>query len=320
MSITAIARINYYTKLHQVDIELDKDIVPLLIRLRTRYTLFSYANALKLRSKYSKRLYEMLSQFKKTGVLHISLDELKLRLGLLNEETGQDKYTDFASLKRSVLDVCEKEINNLDDIKFSYRAAKSGRKYTQLTFHIGNPGQKGIESVSPPAVPQEGLEIRALPQPRQKLTPDEFKTKELLVDDLKYTDIQTAHKLLRQIGLQRLSELTWKLKAQIKKDQAIVPQHFFKALLGKLNKGGLLTVEEYVSGTPSRLAGYLHRDMKFNVSELIQLLERISETDLSQVIADFEKDIQRGYTERSKSELYKRIHDIISKKLPQNTR
>ena len=40
-------------------------------------------------------MYEMLSQFKDTGVMTVSLKELKTRLGLIDLETGKERYTEF---------------------------------------------------------------------------------------------------------------------------------------------------------------------------------------------------------------------------------
>jgi hypothetical protein len=68
------------------------------------YTTLDLANALKIKEANSKRIYEMLCQFKDTGVFKISVQELKERLGLRNLETKKDIYPSLGSLQQ----VCKK--------------------------------------------------------------------------------------------------------------------------------------------------------------------------------------------------------------------
>jgi plasmid replication initiation protein len=58
----------------------DPKLYPFLTNLKQRFTTYRLQAALTLKSKHSKRLYEMFSQFKDTGVMKVSLKELKTRL------------------------------------------------------------------------------------------------------------------------------------------------------------------------------------------------------------------------------------------------
>ena len=90
-----------------------------------------------LRSKYSKRIYKMLSQFKSPGVMHISVEELKKRLKLLDSKTGKEKFKDWTIFVKKVLEVAKREINEFADLRFTYEAKETGRKFTNLEFKIG---------------------------------------------------------------------------------------------------------------------------------------------------------------------------------------
>lgn len=58
----------------------------------SRYTAFQLAMALRLTSKYAKRMYEMLSQHKEQGTIEISVEALKYRLALKDPKTGKEQY------------------------------------------------------------------------------------------------------------------------------------------------------------------------------------------------------------------------------------
>ena len=120
----------------ELRIKISKNILPYFVALKKNYTEFELHVALSLRHKYAKRLYEMLSQHKEIGELNISVKELKRRLKLNQEGTQQEKYTQFTTLRRNVLDIAQKELQEHADIQFTYEAKKTGRKYTDLTFYI----------------------------------------------------------------------------------------------------------------------------------------------------------------------------------------
>ena len=126
----------YVRKNAALKMELSKQIFAYVVDLKSKFTLFSLSVALSLRSKYSKRLYEMFSQYSDTGVFKISVSELKNRLHLINIKTGEEQYARFTWFKKNVLDIAHEEINGNSDIKFTYTAVKQGRSYKYLLFDI----------------------------------------------------------------------------------------------------------------------------------------------------------------------------------------
>ena len=99
----------------------------------TRYQLLIFGA---LKSKYSKRIYKMLSQFKSTGIMRISVEELKKRLKLFDPKTGKEKFKTWTIFVEKVLEVAKREVNELSDLRFTYEAKKTGRKFTNLEFKI----------------------------------------------------------------------------------------------------------------------------------------------------------------------------------------
>jgi plasmid replication initiation protein len=109
---------------------------PYLLALKKDYTEFQLDTALKLKSKYSKRMYEMLSQHKNEGKITFSVEELKYRLAIVDAKTGQDKYPGWRQFAMHILERPQKELAEHADIAFTYTLKKTGRKYTDIEFHI----------------------------------------------------------------------------------------------------------------------------------------------------------------------------------------
>jgi plasmid replication initiation protein len=138
-------------------LEIDARLNPFLYHVKNKFTIFTLAHALDLKSKYSKRIYEMLCQFKDTGIFKISVLRLKERLGLINLETGKENYLNFGEFARKVLEVAKREINEQTDINFEYITEKTGKKITELEFHITyeSANTKAILAKSIPIVQKE---------------------------------------------------------------------------------------------------------------------------------------------------------------------
>ena len=120
----------------ELRIKISRNILPYFVALRNNYTRFKLNIALSLRSKYSKRLYEMLSQHKEAGEFNISVEELKWRLKLIDRKEDREQYSDFSLLRTRILEVAQDELSKHTDITFSYKATKTGKKYTHLKFKI----------------------------------------------------------------------------------------------------------------------------------------------------------------------------------------
>ena len=119
-----------------VEIGLSNKIRPFLFDMKKYFTKYRFHMFMALKSKYSKRIYKMLSQFKNTGVMHIAVDELKKRLNLLDYKTGKEKYTEWNMFVKKVLKVSQDELQKFTDLCFAYEAKKTGKKYTHLEFKI----------------------------------------------------------------------------------------------------------------------------------------------------------------------------------------
>jgi plasmid replication initiation protein len=140
----------------KIELKISDEIRPFFFALKNNYTRFQFQMALKLKSKYSKRMYEMLSQFKNTGIFKISLQELKERFELIDPKTGKEEYEKFGLFATYVLEVAKKEINEHTEIHVEYSTEKTGRKITHLHFKITS--KEVIRELAEPALEDSEVE------------------------------------------------------------------------------------------------------------------------------------------------------------------
>ncbi|WP_461073507.1 replication initiation protein [Spirosoma horti] len=100
------------------------------------YTTLGKESAMKVTGKYSKRLYEMISQWKDIGIFSITITELRSRLALVDTETGKELYSMIGMFMERVIDPSINEINQHTELLVRYELIKQGRKYTGLRFKI----------------------------------------------------------------------------------------------------------------------------------------------------------------------------------------
>lgn len=135
----------------KVKIRLDEDLVPYLFDLRERYLSYGLYNILSMKSQYSIRVYEMLKAYynlkvgqidrrsklekiknPKTIIWQISLDDLKRQLMV----DGIKSYKNFNLFKTKVLEIAQREINELTDLQITWEPERKGRKVIAITFYI----------------------------------------------------------------------------------------------------------------------------------------------------------------------------------------
>jgi plasmid replication initiation protein len=119
-----------------IEIELSEKIRDFLFHINKNFTEFELHEALLLKSKYAKRMYEMLCQYKDTGIFIINIDELKARLSMVDPQTKKDKYPKYGLLRAKVLDIVQKEINEKTTMYFDYTVVKTGKRFSHLKFKI----------------------------------------------------------------------------------------------------------------------------------------------------------------------------------------
>ena len=120
-----------------IEIKFTSKVVAFISELERRFTSYEISQVANLKNRYSIRLYESLIQYRSTGKLNISLNDLRLRLGLLENE-----YYQMSMFKKRVLDLAVSQINEHTDISVKYEQQKQGRTITGFNFSFKQKASK----------------------------------------------------------------------------------------------------------------------------------------------------------------------------------
>lgn len=129
-------RVKYHLGQGIIEFDLTKHILPYLFDLKNNFTSYELAAALRLTSKYAKRIYPICSQWKDRGeTKKFDLQELRKMLGLLDDK-GNEKMKQINELRGKVLDVAVKQINEHTELHVSYKLEKVGRSFKNIVFTV----------------------------------------------------------------------------------------------------------------------------------------------------------------------------------------
>ena len=112
-----------------IKIKFTDEILPLVTMLEKHFTSYELQQVASLKSVHAIRLYELLIQYRTVGKVEISLDDLRLKLGIAVKE-----YPRMDNFKNRVLDVGIQQINEHSDITVKYNQVKTGRQITGFIF------------------------------------------------------------------------------------------------------------------------------------------------------------------------------------------
>jgi plasmid replication initiation protein len=127
--IWIFSRVKYERGKGLLLIRFSPDIKPYLFDLKRNFTILNLRHILRMRSKFSKRLYQIVCSKRNLGTFTISLDVLKERLGVA------DQYQKFSAFRKYVLDVAKEEVADAD-VSFDYNICKQGRRVTDIEFTV----------------------------------------------------------------------------------------------------------------------------------------------------------------------------------------
>ena len=123
----------YWHEQGRIEIHLSKDIKPFLLHLQKEFTQYKLSNISHLSSLYAIRLYELLKKQEILGKRIFELQDLREKLGV-----SKNQYIRFADLKKRVLDIAQREINDKTDLIVYYSLKKERQKVVAIKFDISS--------------------------------------------------------------------------------------------------------------------------------------------------------------------------------------
>jgi len=111
-----------------ITVKFTDDIMPYLAQVRERFILYNLKEIANFGSLYTTRLYELIQEFKETGWMLKSVDQLRKIFAVGN---NLRLYADFK--RKTFAHACQ-EINDNYDIGLRFEEEKKGRKVVAIKF------------------------------------------------------------------------------------------------------------------------------------------------------------------------------------------
>lgn len=119
----------YNKKEGRITVKFTDDIMPYLAQVRKRFVLYNLKEIANFGSLYTTRLYELIQEFKETGWMLKSIDQLRKVFAI-----GDNKFKLYGNFKAKILNHACKEINNNYDMDLRFEEEKEGRKVVAVKF------------------------------------------------------------------------------------------------------------------------------------------------------------------------------------------
>lgn len=128
LRINVCSQAEYVKDEGKINIKFTDDIMPYLKQVKERFMVYNIADISNFKSIYATRLFELLQEFKETGWMLKSLEELRHSFSV------GSKYTNYGHFKsRTIVPACE-EINKNYHMKVRFEEIKEGKSVVAIRF------------------------------------------------------------------------------------------------------------------------------------------------------------------------------------------
>jgi plasmid replication initiation protein len=126
--INICSKAEYSKNLGRITVKFTDDIMPYLTQVRKKFVLYNLKEVANFGSLYTTRLYELIQEFKETGWLIKSIEQLRDVFA-----TGH-KFKTYNNFKQKTFAHACKEINDNYDMDLRFEEEKEGRKVVAVKF------------------------------------------------------------------------------------------------------------------------------------------------------------------------------------------
>jgi plasmid replication initiation protein len=222
IAICAIAK--YNTKEGSLTIKFTEEIMPYLAQVQKKYILYNLKEVANFGSLYTTRLYELIQEFKDTGWIEKSVNQLREVFAV-----GK-KFPDYNNFKRKTFAHAIDEINSQYDMNLKFEERKEGRKVVLIRFEFTpsyneqgyNPATKQMVNVT--------VKPKRKPKQNDDETPPPVHPKQQELQNIKpENDSQQKQSLLASVADKTLKALTTPEVYQAIKDDTSIADGAKKA-------------------------------------------------------------------------------------------
>ena len=131
IQITWLCFVKWENKKGICSLEFHPSLKPYLLQLQYYFTKIGFNDLLELKSIYSVRIFELLSQYEALGKRKMEIDNIRSWCGISDHE-----YRLYANLKSRVIERAKTEINAKTEYDVDYKEIKTSRKVTGIEWGI----------------------------------------------------------------------------------------------------------------------------------------------------------------------------------------
>jgi plasmid replication initiation protein len=175
-----------------IEAKFNDDMRDLLLELKEKFTLYLITVFLRLRSKYSTQIYELLKMRQGLRRLKMTVEEFRHSLGLEN------KYERFWQLRRRVIEQARGEMKEKADICFTYNVLRDGNSPRAIEFYIheNNPVVEELRESASQIRERENLVVGrsgedARPESQGSSRPPHFDARKMFLEDLSQEEMDS---------------------------------------------------------------------------------------------------------------------------------
>jgi len=126
--INVCSQAKYVKDEGKIEVQFTDSIMPYLKQVKERFMVYNLAEISNFKSIYATRLFELLQEFKETGWMEKSLEQLRHAFSV------GSKYTNYGHFKsRTIVPACE-EINKNYHMKVRFEEIKEGKSVVAIRF------------------------------------------------------------------------------------------------------------------------------------------------------------------------------------------
>jgi len=128
LRINVCSQAEYVKDEGKIEVQFTDSIMPYLKQVKERFMIYNLADISNFKSIYATRLFELLQEFKETGWMIKSLEDLRHSFAV------GSKYTNYGHFKsRTIVPACE-EINKNYHMKIHFEEIKEGKSVVAIRF------------------------------------------------------------------------------------------------------------------------------------------------------------------------------------------
>ena len=176
----------------KITIEFTDRIMPYLAQVKEKFVLYNLKEVASFRSLYTTRIYELIQEFKETGWLLKSIDQLRKILGVGN------KFKTYNNFKQKTFNHACAEINKIYGLDLQFEEMKEGRKVVAIKFTFNKTKiHKAIH-------PKTGKTMNIYERPKPKHNKNTNKSKEVVApytekEQMVFSDLPESTKSLESV-------------------------------------------------------------------------------------------------------------------------